>query len=304
MVFLYIFLALVLILISILLVIYFITFYSPHKNQNDPYNFPKDEDYEPLRLRAEELIGAIEKEPYEDVYIKVKGIKLHARYYHKVDNGVLDIGVHGYRGTAYRDFCGGSKTSFSLGHNFLLIDQRGQGLSGGHTITFGVKEKHDLVAWINYAINRFGKELKINLYGVSMGASTVLMASGLNLPKNVVSILADSPFDLPKDVICSTISKMGLPVKLAYPFVYLSALIFGGFNLNCESCTESVKKSQIPTVIMHGEIDKIVPCNMSEKIANANPIIKRYTFENAGHVMSYLIHYDRYAEIAEKLLDT
>ena len=51
---------------------------------------------------------------------------------------------------------------------------------------------------------------------------------------------------------------------------------------------------------MHGEADYYVPCEMSEQIEKANPeIIKRYTFKDAGHGLSFFAEPQRYREITE-----
>lgn len=78
---------------------------------------------------------------------------------------------------------------------------RAHGSSEGKCLTFGVKERYDCLAWINCAIERFGRDTKIFLYGISMGAATVLMAGGLDLPDNVVGIVADCGYTSPTAII-------------------------------------------------------------------------------------------------------
>ena len=52
-----------------------------------------------------------------------------------------------------------------------MIDQRAHGLSEGKTITFGIKERLDCLCWVEYLVERFGKETQILLTGISMGAN-------------------------------------------------------------------------------------------------------------------------------------
>ena len=157
---------------------YRITFHSPHKHQNDIYNIPPAEQYQAQKEMTMEMIRSFDALPFERVFITSRdGLKLSGRYYHRRDGAPLGIGFHGYRGTAIRDFCGGGTISLDAGHNLLLIDQRSQNLSEGHTITFGVKERFDCLDWVQYAVDRFGPDVQILLYGISMGASTVLMVS-------------------------------------------------------------------------------------------------------------------------------
>lgn len=47
-------------------------------------------------------------------------------------------------------------------------------------IGFGWPERKDYVQWINKVLENNGKSQEIVLYGVSMGAATVMMTSGEN----------------------------------------------------------------------------------------------------------------------------
>lgn len=302
----------VLIIISILLIVvavtiaafyvYYVAFYSRKKGQDNIYAIPVGEQYEPHKERMLSLIDALVKREYEDVYIKsYDGLTLHGRYYHYKDGAPLNIGFHGYRATALRDFCVGANESLNRGHNLILIDQRGQGKSTGHTITMGVKEHRDVLSWVEYACERFSKDVKIVIYGVSMGASSVVMATSLDLPPNVKGIIADCPYNSPKDIILNVAKEdMKISPKLAYPFVWLAAKVFGKFDINSITCADAVKKSKIPVMIIHGEDDRYVPCEMSKVIADANPsFVTRYTFPTAGHGLSFLCDTQRYRELTE-----
>lgn len=69
-----------------------------------------------------------------------------------------------------------------LGFNLLLVDQRAQNGSAGRYITFGVRESRDVRPWVELHNREFGPE-PVFLGGVSMGATTVLMAAGGPLPE-------------------------------------------------------------------------------------------------------------------------
>ena len=54
--------------------------------------------------------------------------------------------------------------------------------------------------------------------------------------------------------------------------------------------------TQVPILLIHGEADSFVPCDMSREILDANPEkISRVTFPDADHGISYLVDTDRYA---------
>lgn len=124
--------------------------------------------------------------PCERVWITSHdGKKLFGRLYEIKKNAPIVLCFHGYRSFGLRDFCTSVSCFGEMGYNVLVVDERAQGESEGHTMTMGLKEERDCEEWIRYAINRFGTDCRIALAGVSMGGSVVLMASGAELPDNV-----------------------------------------------------------------------------------------------------------------------
>ena len=209
----------------------------------------------------------------------------------------MEIMIHGYRGSAYRDLSNGIERAFALGHNVLLIDQRASSESEGNTITFGINERRDCLSWIDYVINNFDSNMKIILTGVSMGAATVMMASSMDLPSNVIGVLADCGYTTPKEIIMKYVKELKLPPKLFYPFIKLGAKIFGHFNLEEASPIESIKKTNLPVIFYHGTSDNFVPCYMSEKLYEVcNSDKKLVLIDNCGHGLAYLVDKEKYIE--------
>ena len=170
----------IVLILCISYITYRIAFHSPNAVQNDIHKLPPGEQYEAQKDVMLALIDTLAPVPFEPVSITSRdGLRLTGRYYHVADGAPLDIGFHGYRGTAVRDYCGVSMISLKNGRNLLLVNQRSHSLSQGHTITFGVKERYDCLDWCRWAVNRFGEDVSIYLSGVSMGAATVLMSSEL-----------------------------------------------------------------------------------------------------------------------------
>ena len=281
--------------------IYLFGFYSPRGRQNDDHhiliNFSSRDQYD----RSIALIDRMRARPFERVHtLSYDGLKLAGRYYHVRDGAPLAILFHGYRGTPSRDFCGGADLCLSMGLNVLLVEERAHCSSEGHTITFGVKERCDVLSWVNYAVERFGPEVRILLTGISMGGGTVLMASGMNLPANVRGIIADCPFTSPAEIIMEFGRAKKLPMKLAFPLAGLAARVFGGFSLTAADATEAVKRTTVPILIIHGEADSLVPCGMSARIREANPeMVTRYTFPGADHGLSYIVDTPRYTGLVK-----
>lgn len=290
---------LILLLLMIVWYSYRTAFYSPAKRKEDCYAIPNGEQYQKERPRMLSLIREMDEIPYESVTISAHdGTKLAARYYHVRDGAPLQIQFHGYRGTALRDFCGGNKLARESGQNTLVVDQRAHGKSDGTTITFGIQERWDCRSWVEYASKRFGADTPIILCGVSMGAATVLMASELELPGNVIGIIADCPYSSPEAIIRKVCREdMHLPAALTMPFVRLGARLFGHFDLREASAVEAVRHTDIPILLIHGEDDRFVPCDMSREIYDACSGYKlRRTFPGAGHGLSYIVDTDGYEQ--------
>ena len=282
---------------------YRIAFRSPQKGQNDIYRLPPGEQYEP---RADEMRGMIRRmaaEPCERVSITSRdGLKLRGRLYLRGGpEAPIDLCFHGWRATGLRDFSGGGLFLLGERHNVLLVDQRAQGDSEGRTMTFGVMERWDCLAWLEYIQNRPELRGPVTLYGVSMGAATVLLTSALPLPGNVRCIIADSPYSSPAAILGKVSRDMGLPEKPALAMMRFGAALFGGFSFDGVNCMEAVKHTRLPILLIHGEEDRFVPLEMSREIAAANPeMIRLVTFPGAGHGLSYLTDTDRYRhEVSE-----
>jgi len=284
---------------------YRIAFYNP---PSDPDKAPNMDGsvYEPYREEITRLYRQIRDRECEFITITSDdGLTLFGRYYHIKDGAPLDIGFHGYRSRAFTDFAGGSEMSFEMGHNLLLVDQRAHGHSDGRTITFGIRERWDVLSWVDYAAARFGNDTRILLYGVSMGAATVLMASGLDLSDNVKCIIADCPYSRPMDIILHVGKTNPLPQWLIRPFIILGAKIYGGFDIRETDAAEAVSNTRIPILIIHGESDNFVPAFMSDLTCSKNPeLVQRITFPGADHALSFLSDAPRYREAVNTFINS
>lgn len=279
---------------------YRMAFYAPRKEepQTDEIQIPEGEIYEVFREPMEKWAREVRAMKCEQMSTtSFDGLRLSGRFYEYAPGAPVELMFHGYRGSAERDLSGGVQRCFALGRSALIVDQRCSGKSGGHVITFGIREHKDCLSWLGFMRERFGSDVKIILTGISMGASTVLMAAGERLPDNVIGVLADCGYSSPKEIICKVICQMGLPVKLSYPFVKLGARLFGGFDLEENSPVEAMKKATVPVIFFHGEDDDFVPCEMSRQNYDACASRKMLaTVPGAGHGLSYPVAPERYLQ--------
>lgn len=300
-------LLLLLVLIIILSLAFFgyrIAFQAPKHIDPELQPLPQGEQYVPRHPNILQSIDTMRAIPFEEVYISAfDGKKLFARYYHTKDNVPVQIQFHGYKSNAYLDFCGGHYLARKVEHNVLVVDQRSHGKSEGNTITFGIKERRDVLSWTEYVLKRFGKTTPIILCGLSMGAATVLMSTDLDLPENVKGIIADCPYSSPKSIIQKVGKDMHLPPNLLYPFVKLGAFLFGHFNVDESAAVTAVAGTNIPILLFHGADDRFVPCDMSKEIKEAcSSDITLELIPEAGHGLSYLVEPQRYEDATIRFL--
>lgn len=270
----------------------------------DSHKLMQGEQYDPLHDEMLSMVIEADALAYEDVWMTNReGMRLHARYYEVTPGAPLEILFHGYRANPIRDFSGGITREKNRGWNMLLVDQRAHGQSAGRYLAFGVKERFDCLDWIGWANDRLGGETPIVLAGISMGAATVLMAAGLDLPANVRGILADSGYTSPREIIQSVMREIHCPLFI-YPLLRLGGRLYGGFDVDSASAEDALRRCRVPVLFVHGEDDRFVPCAMGRRNFAACASEKRLlTIPGAGHGLSYLIDKAQYEAVLTDFLD-
>ena len=266
MILLYILLGLGAVFLLISFVCFHITFYNPKRTPEgmEADRLPPGKAYEPYHdqmNRWHEETAAMSCQ--ELAITSADGLTLRGRYYPLTPEAPVEILFHGYRGFSERDMCGAVQRSFAVGHSAILVDLRCHGRSDGHIITFGLRESEDVLLWVEEARRLFGEHHPLMISGVSMGAATVMMAAGLDLPPNVKAVLADCGYTTAKDIILKIVAQLKLPA-FAYWFIRAGAVIYGGFDPNKVDCTAALRRCKIPVIFYHGDADGFVPCEMSK----------------------------------------
>ena len=214
-------------------------------------------------------------------------IVLHG--YHSNPDSVLSIGMH-----------------FSKeGYNVLIPSMRASNESEGKYIGMGWLDKDDLKCWINLIIEQ-NNDAKIVLHGSSMGAATVLMASGDELPNNVKAIIEDSGYTSVWDIFASEAKvRFNLPTFPVLDMFELVANVRSKYDIKEASAIEQVKKSSIPILFIHGDNDDFVPEYMCEQLYEAANCKKdKLIIQNAGHTESKYRELDKYySKIFEFLIN-
>jgi len=298
----------VLIVILIFLILYIcfrFVFSVPKKCKSSIPEMPKTEQYAPYAEEIRRMTYAALAIPYEPVTItSYDGLTLFGRCYTIDSAAPWLIMFHGYRSMAEHDFGGGLKFATESGYNVLLTDQRAHGKSQGKYLSFGIKEKYDCRAWIDYVVSKAGENVKIALYGISMGAATVLMSTALNLPRNVKGVVADCGYNSPAGIIRKVMHDNHYPIIPGYFMLRLSAMIYGGFDFQKESVTKALETCEIPVLFIHGEDDRSVPCDMGRENFNHCHSKEKelLIIPGAGHGVSYLVDKETYLNAVSTFL--
>lgn len=183
------------------------------------------------------------------------------------------------------------------GFSYLCPDNRGHGESEGKSAGMGWQDKLDIKKWIKYLIENFGEDIEIVLFGASMGASTVCMTSGLDLPNNVKCIVSDCAYDNALNQF-EYVSKhtVKLPAKLTLKILNSYSELRVGYKLENADAVKQVKKTKVPILFIHGTDDFLVPFYMLENLYNATPenLREKYIVKGADHTESQAKNPEKY----------
>lgn len=219
------------------------------------------------------------------------GTQLVGHWFGKDNAKRIIIAVHGWRSTWNHDF--GAIAPFWLNNDcaILFAEQRGQGESGGEYMGFGLLERYDCLEWIKWVNEHTEKKLPVYLGGVSMGASTILMTTGFDLPDNVCGIVSDCGFTSPQAIWKHVVeNNMHIPYG-----IYKSAandLCKKKINVDSKSysATEALSNNTVPVLFIHGTDDHFVPIEMTYENYKACAAPKELlVIPGAEHGMSYLV---------------
>lgn len=219
-----------------------------------------------------------------------EGLKLHAIYFSAPrPTRKSAVIVHGYTDNARRMMMIAYLYNHDLGYNVLLPDLQHHGQSQGEAITMGWKDHYDLVRWIAVADSLFGGNTEMALHGISMGAATVMMASGENLRPCVKAFVEDCGYTSAWDEFEWQLGEMfSLP---AFPLLYTTSALCRlkyGWTFGEASALEQVRKCRRPMLFIHGGADTYVPTRMVHELYAAKPGVKELWIPaGVEHAQSY-----------------
>ena len=125
-----------------------------------------------------------------------------------------------------------------------------------------------------------------------MGATTVLLASALELPPSVRGVIADCGFSSPEAIMRSVLRAhvKWLPAGPLLGLMDACTRAFAGFSIKEASTLDAVSKTKRPILFIHGTADTFVPCAMSQAAYDVCASEKQLILvDGARHGYSYLV---------------
>lgn len=193
------------------------------------------------------------------------------------------------------------------GVNALAPDFRCQGESEGDYIGLGATDSTDLRGWIDLILQR-DPDAEIVLHGISMGASTALILTGMeNVPASIKAVISDCAYT---DAYSMFREKIGSWFHLpAFPVVDSARLMIrlrAGYDLKEASPLNAVKNSRTPTLFIHGREDHMIPVEMCDALYDEAACEKEImVVEGAGHAQAVdkdpAAYYEKIAEFLNSL---
>lgn len=247
----------------------------------------------------------IETAEVEDIFMQTfDGLLLHSM------SAVNDperwvILQHGYKSEGRNlSYC--AEKFYNWGFSVMLVDARGHGESQGNYRGMGWHDRLDIIQWISYINEHYGCRAVL-LYGISMGAATVMMASGEELPTNVKGVIEDCGYSSVKKEMAYNLNfSYKLP---AFPILNMASIVCNlraGFSLIRDgSCIKQLKKCKVPILFIHGDADTFVPFHMMEEVYNATSAPKeKLIIPGAKHGMACWDAPEKYWETIKKFSET
>lgn len=202
-------------------------------------------------------------------------------------NGGAIILLHGL-GDNRLGTVGYAELFLAHGYDVLMPDARTHGVSSGRIATYGVLERNDIRSWFEWLEAREHPQC---IYGFaeSMGAAQLLQS--LDVEPHFCAVVAESTFSNFREI---AYDRMGqyfhtgpwLGRTVLRPIIEIALLYTRckyHVNLADASPQDSVAHSQVPVLLIHGQIDSNIPVRHSWLIKLHDPAVTLWEVPGADH---------------------
>ncbi len=157
-----------------------------------------------------------------------------------------------------------------LGFNCLLLDWRGYGASTGELLTYGWFDRGDFAAVVDTLVGRYGIDTtRMGIWGYSMGASNVVAIAAAR--PEIKALLLYAPWSDPIPMAVHYVWRSYSVPKILLYFPVWTAIKIGTWRNKggILDPAEEAKKVRCPIMVIHGDVDDIVPPELTERLFNS-----------------------------------
>lgn len=216
-------------------------------------------------------------------------VHLKARYYPAAQTTKKTMLVaHGY-GDNSLTMGAYIKLFHQAGYNVLAPDDRASGRSGGQYLGYGWLDRQDYQGWVHQILRKNGTQSQIGLFGVSMGAATVMYYLGLKVPSQVKFAVADCGYASIKGELEHELQALfHLPSFPLIPTANMFTKMIAKYSFYDANTAQTLKHNHVPLFIIHGTKDTFVPTkNARINYDNDHGPKKLWLVKGASHAQSY-----------------
>ena len=228
---------------------------------------------------------------YERVHFCARGesLRLVASYrrVHRA-TGVVIL-VHG------RDACRGDElrgTTEALvrdlsarGLSVMMMDLRGHGESDHARLTFGRRERHDILGAVDFLLLRGYPPGGIGVLGASMGGASAIAAAAEE--PAIGALITDSAYASLEEVLSAQFTRLTKLPQFVLAGALVAARALTGENLLHHAPELNMQRMRgRPTLVIHAQHDPFVPVRHARVLAQAGAADVWIT-AGSGHLSSY-----------------
>ncbi len=244
----------------------------------------------PQRIFDPKAVSVFSQPPEDVHFLTSDGVEIAGWFLSSKLNQKAIILVHGMNSSRTVEM-GGRFPEFAAGLNregftILMIDLRGHGQSGNARFTFGITERRDVIAAVNWLKNRAYQPKAIGVLGVSMGASTAIGATAED--SDIGALVTDSAYAEVYPVMQRNWSNVsGLP-NIFLPSTMMFGSWFTGYDLTKSKPANEIRRiAPRPVLIIHSRSDPFIPVNQAYALKSETPLSIYWETSATKHAESY-----------------
>ena len=258
---------------------------------------------EPVSLKT--WVDSLEQNhALRDTSIFIDGRGKLAAIYINSDSATNHVAVllHGYNDRAESMLHIAYIYNHEMGYNVLLPHFYGHGDSDGDHIDMGWHDRLDMLRWMQVANDMFKDSTATSqmvVHGISMGGFTTMCISGEECPPFVKCFVEDCGYTSVWDEFNGELhNEFGLP---SFPLMNLTSTLCKmryGWTFGEASAMKQLKKSTLPMLFIHGDVDTFVPYAMLDRLFNAKTTgyKEKYIAHGTAHARAYTDHPEEYTQ--------